>query len=214
MAVLNTRQITKSNNRTKLIEFNDKMQFNDFSEVAGVTKSSVHSRFSRITATIVDWTKGKGDKAVVVNHNINPINIKTMAEMVIAGNVAEFERMDKYSKKTGYFEQKIDHRTKNTEGLSPVTSFNVRYQGQMGSPWTLTIANGVGVAVTSEIGGISIKAGSYHELSSATVYLSRTEMLSKMIELRDYIRDFESAYFKEMIYKRTAFEKKAEANRK
>lgn len=208
MAIVNTRQITKSNNKTKLIEFNDMMQGNDFSEISGVMKSSVHSKFSRIRVTIVDWTNGKGESAVVVNHNITPITMKTIAELVLSGNTEVFEQTDKYSKKTGFFEQKIDHRTKDNDGLSPVSRFNIRYQPNMASPWTITIENGQGVAVISDIGGVSIKGGSYKELRSATVYLSKAEMIAKMIELRDYILAFEQSHIREMLEHRENFEKK------
>lgn len=208
MSVLNTRQITKSNNKSKLIEFNDMLQRNDFSEISGVKKSTVHSKFSRIRVTIVDWTNGKGENAVVVNHNLTPINIKTIAELVLSGNTEIFEQIDKYSKKTGYYEQKIDHRTVDDKGLSPVSRFNIRYQANMASPWTITIENGMGVVAVSDIGGINIKSGSYKELRSATVYLSKTEMIAKMIEIRDYILAFENAGIKDMLECRNAFEKK------
>lgn len=208
MSIVNTRQIAKSNNKTKLIEFNDMMQYNDFSEVAGIKRSTVHSKFSRIRVTIVDWTNGKGENAVVVNHNLTPINIKTIAELVLSGNTEIFEQIDKYSKKTGYYEQKIDHRTVDDKGLSPVSRFNIRYQANMASPWTITIENGKGIAVENEIGGISIKAGSYQELRSATVYLSKAEMIARMIEVRDYILAFEQSNIQEMLMHRTEFEKK------
>ncbi len=208
MSIVNTRQIAKSNNKTKLIEFNDMMQYNDFSEVAGIKRSTVHNKFSRIRVTIVDWTNGKGENAVVVNHNLTPINIKTIAELVLSGNTKIFEQIDKYSKKTGYYEQKIDHRTVDDKGLSPVSRFNIRYQANMASPWTITIENGKGIAVENEIGGISIKAGSYQELRSATVYLSKAEMIARMIEVRDYILAFEQSNIQEMLMHRTGFEKK------
>lgn len=208
MSIVNTRQIAKSNNKTKLIEFNDMMQYNDFSEVAGIKRSTVHSKFSRIRVTIVDWTNGKGENAVVVNHNLTPINIKTIAELVLSGNTEIFEQIDKYSKKTGYYEQKIDHRTVDDKGLSPVSRFNIRYQANMASPWTITIENGMGVVAVSDIGGINIKSGSYKELRSATVYLSKTEMIAKMIEIRDYILAFENAGIKDMLECRNTFEKK------
>lgn len=212
MAILNTRQIAKSNNRTKLIEFNDNLSYNDFTDEAGVKRSTIHSKFSRIQVTIVDWTAGKGEKAVVVNHNITPQNMKLLAEMVLHGDVSEFEKQDKYSKQKGYFEQKINHRNKDEKGLSPVTRFNVYYQPQMSAPWTITIENGLGVAAVSNIGGISIKSGSYQKQNSATVYLSKTEMVLKMLEVRDYIMNFEQNFFRDMIIDRTNFEEKLKEN--
>ena len=208
MAVKNTRQIAKSNNRTKLIEFNDMLQGNDFSEVAGVMKSSIHSKFSRIRVTIVDWTNGKGENAIVVNHNITPVMMKTIAQLILSGDIEMFQQTDKYSKRTGFFEQKIDHRNKDGQGYSPVSRLNIRYQPNMNSPWTITIENGKGIAVISDIGGVSIKSGSYQELRSATVYLSKAEMIARMIEVRDYILAFEQSHIKEMLKHRENYEKK------
>lgn len=209
MAVENPRRIAKSNNKTKLIEFTDRMGFNDFSKESGVISSTVHNKFSRIVATIVDWTNGKGDKAIVVNHNLNPLVVKTIAHLVLSGNTVEFEKMDNYSKQTGFFEQKIDYYKKDENGMSPVSKFNIRYQANMSSPWTISIENGLGVALISDIGGVSIKSGSYQKLKTSTVYLSKTEMVAKMVELTDYINAFEQAFFKDMIVKRMEYEKKA-----
>ena len=207
MANINIRQITKSNNKTKLIEFNDKMQFNDFSEETGVIKSSTHNKFSRIQLTIVDWTEGKKEKAIVVSHNITPSNLKLVAEMVLRNNTAVFEQIDKYTKKAGYLEQKINFRKKNERGCSPVTFLNIRYQSNMNSPWTITIENGEGIPQISSIGGVTIKAGSYQKIASATVFLSTTEFVSKMIEVKDYIQSFETSHFLKMLHLRAEKEK-------
>lgn len=208
MAVVNTRQITKSNSKTKLIEFNDWLQVNDFSQESGVMKSTIHNKFSRIRITIVDWTNGKGENAVVVNHNITPVMMKTIAQLILSGDIEMFQQTDKYSKRTGFFEQKIDHRNKDGQGYSPVSRLNIRYQPNMNSPWTITIENGKGIAVISDIGGVSIKSGSYQELRSATIYLSKAEMIAKMIEIRDYIVAFEQSHIQEMLAARAQFEKK------
>lgn len=213
MSVINTRQISKSNNKTKLIEFNDRLQHNNFSEETGVCKSTVHSKYSRIQAVIVDWTAGKKDKAVVVTHNISPINIKLIAEMVLKGNISCFKETDRYSKKIGYFEQKIDFRKKNKDGCSPVTTFNIRYQEKMNSPWTITIENGIGIASISQIGGVSIKAGSYKKINNSSVYLSETEMAAKMIEIKDYIFAYETVYMRKMLAARKLKEKEFKEKR-
>jgi len=74
----------------------------------------------------------------------------------------------------------------------------------MNSPWTINIENGLGIATISDIGGVSIKGGSYKRLKYATVYLSEVNMISKMEELYDYVQSFEKAFFKDMIIKRTS----------
>jgi len=203
-----TRQIIKTNNKTKLIEFSDNMQPNDFSEETGVKRSTVHSKFSRIAATIVDWTKGKKDKAVVVQYNINPEVMKAIAHTILSGNLEDFQKVDKYSKKTGHFEQKINYYSKNSEGFSPVSSLNIRYQEQMNAPWTVTIENGVGIAEVSDIGGISIKRGTYKALHSSTVYLSRLQMAQVMLEVKNYIENFETVHMKKMLSCREQYEEK------
>ncbi|QUH21902.1 hypothetical protein [Alkaliphilus sp. B6464] len=207
MAIVNTKQITKSNNSTKLVEFNDRLQFNDFSQELGVQKSTVHGKFSRVQIVIVDWTKGKGDKAVVVQHNLTPDVMKGVCEMVLSGNTAEFEKQDRYTKSTGFNESKINFYQKDEEGFSPVTNFNIKYQGNMNSPWTISIETGKGKAQKSENGGISIAKGTYIKENVSTVYLSKGEMLIRMLEVRDYIKDFETAHFYKMLEQRLEWEK-------
>ena len=193
------RQITKSNNRTKVIEWGDNLQANDFSEKTGVNKSSIHSKFSRIKIVIVDWTSGKKEKAVVVSHNMLPSNMKTIAELVIKNNFAVFEQPDKNKKQKGYLEHNINFYRKDEDGYSPVNIFNLQYQAAMNSPWTITITNGLAIASFNKLGGVSIKQGTYRKINTATVYLSHFEMLSKMIEVRDYIRTFETINMSRML---------------
>lgn len=214
MAITNTKQITKINAKTKLLEFNDRLQWNDFSKERGVAKSIVHGKFSRINLAMVDWTKGKGDKAVVTTHNVTPDVIKMIAELVMMNMTSEFTKTDKYTKKTGFFEQKIDQYKKDDKGLSPVSILNIRYQEQMDSPWTITLENGNGVAETSDIGGIKIKSGSYKTTGSVTMYLSKADMIKKMAEVRDHILAFETSHMKDMLAKRTEFEKKLSESNK
>lgn len=193
MAVQNVNQITKCNNKTKLLEFNDKLQHNDFSEKTGVQKSTTHSKFSRIELVIVDWTKGKGSSATVVNYKLHPTKIKALCELIVSGNTGVFEATDSFTKQKGYFEQKINHYEKNEKGLSPVSKVNIRFDIQlsMGPSFVVTIENGVGKVAKSQIGGISIQSGTYQKLSSSSVYISKTEMVFKAMEIRDHIQNFE-----------------------
>lgn len=142
MTIENTKQITKSNAKTKLIEFNDKLQVNDFSDDNGIKKSTVHGKFSRINITCVDWSKGKGSSAVVATHNLTPDVMKMIAEMVIMNMITDFTKIDKYTKRIGFFEQKIDHYKKDEDDKSKVSMINIKYQEQMDNPWTITIENG------------------------------------------------------------------------
>lgn len=204
------QQIIKVNNRTKLIEFLDCLQSNDFSKETGVQKSTTHGKFSRIQATIVDWTNGKKEKAVVVSYNFHPTVLKAISHAVLTNQLEDFKKTDKYSKKNGYFEQKINFYNKNDEGYSPVSSINIRFQEKMNAPWTITIENGLGIAEISDIGGVSIKRGTYKPLNSATVYLTQLQMIQCMTELKDYIQNFENIHMERMLeyreqYKESCF---------
>ena len=85
---------------------------------------------------------------------------------------------------------------------------NIRYQEQMNNPWTITVENGIWEVVTSNIGGVSIKSGSYKSIASVTMYLPKSEMIKKMIEVRDNIRDFETTHRKDMENSRLEYKKK------
>lgn len=206
MAIINTKQISKSNNKTKLIEFNDKLQLNDFTDECGVKKTTVHSKFSRIQIVIVDWTKGKGDKAVVVQHNIEPSIMKGICNLVLIGDTAEFEKQDKYTKSIGFTENKINIYQKDNEGYCPVTNFNIKFQPLMNNPWTITIENGKGKTQKNENDGISIAKGTYIRESEAVIYLSKFEMHIKMLDVLDTIKNFENVYYLNMIENRNKWD--------
>ena len=57
MAIENIKQITKSNSLTKLIEFNDNLQVNDFTDEKGFKKSTVHGKYqiSRTNEQSLDY---------------------------------------------------------------------------------------------------------------------------------------------------------------
>ncbi len=179
MAIENIKQITKSNLPTKLIESNGNLQVNDFTGEKGFKKSTVHGKYSRINNTCGDWTKGKGSSAVVTTHNLTPDIMKMIAEMMLMNIITDFTKSDKYTNKIGFFEQKIDHYKKDENSKNKVSMINIRYQEQMNNPWTITFDNGIGEIVTSSIGGVSIKSGSYKSIASVTMYLSKSEMIKK-----------------------------------
>jgi len=206
MAIINTKQISKSNNKTKLIEFNDKLQFNDFTDECGVKRTTVHGKFSRINVVIVDWTKGKGDMAVVVQHNIEPAIMKGICNLVLIGDTTEFEKQDKYTKSIGFTENKINIYQRDSEGYCPVTYFNIKFQPQMSNPWTITIETGKGKTQKNENDGIFIAKGTYIRESEAVIYLSKLEMHIKMLDVLDTIRNFETTNYPLMIKKRDDWE--------
>lgn len=205
MAVSTMRQIAKTNTSNKLVEFNDKLQPNDFS-VNGVEKSSPHGKYSRIEVTIVDFSKGKKEHATIGTYNLSPEQAKMIAHLVITGDIAEFEKPDTKLNSTGIVEQKINHYKVDEQGFSPVSKFGIRYQPQMNSPWTITIETGKGKAEKTTIGGTNIAKGSYQKESDCTIYISKREMYKMMIALKDYVENYERWSFKLMLETRNGIE--------
>ena len=123
--------------------------------------------------------------------------LKAISHAVLTNQLEDFKRRTNTAK-NGYFEQKINVYNKNDEGYSPVSSINIRFQEQMNAPWTITIENGLGIAEISDI-GVSIKRGTYKPLNSATVYLTRLQMIQLMTELKDYIHNFENIHMERML---------------
>lgn len=201
----NLRQITRANGKNKLVEFNDNMQFNDFSDKGGVKKSRVHSKFSKIEVVMVDWSLGKKNKAVVISHNFNPSTIKAIANAIISGNMDLFT-----GKGRGFIQQKIDlyKPDANNNNLCPVSKISIRYEQQMNNPWTITLESGVGFADKSPTGGVQIRKGSYQKRNESKLALSIIDMIEKMTDVRDYINQFESYYMAPMLKTRNRLERK------
>lgn len=148
----------------------------------------------------------KGDKAVVVQHNIEPSVIKGICNLVLIGDTTEFEKQDKYTKSIGLTENKINIYQKDSDGYCPVTNFNIKFQPQMNNPWTITIETGKGKTQKNENDGISIAKGTYIRESEAVIYLSKVEMHIKILEVLDTIRNFETNNYPLMIKKRDEYE--------
>lgn len=205
MAFSTLRQITKTNTSNKVLEFNDKLQSNNFGE-HGVERSTPHNTFSRIEVTIVDFSKGKKENAVVSQYNITPEMAKTIAGLFLSGDYPEFEKPDPALGGVGFVEQKINHYKVDEDGFSPVTKFNIKHQPNMKSPWTISIEVGKGKAERTPIGGVNIKRGTYQKSHDCTMYISKKEMYKMMTTLNDYVKNFEMWSFRAMIEERTKLE--------
>lgn len=200
MAIENLKQITKSANKTKIIEFNDNMHFNNFQGPFGINKSTVHSKISKINITIVDFTNGNKDKTIVLKHNVDPSVMKAISLQILSNRKDLFVN--------GIKEQKINFHKKDEEGYSSVSGLLIKYQEKMQNPWTVEIVNGKGIAVKNQTGGSIIKKGSYIETSKSAVYMSEMEFIIKMNEVRDYIEHFEIINMSKMIQVRNKMEQR------
>ncbi|MFW6024862.1 MAG: hypothetical protein ACOCRX_00825 [Candidatus Woesearchaeota archaeon] len=202
----NYKQIWKTNNKTKLIEFNDELQFNDFKSNGYNIKSTVHNKFSRIRVTIVDWTNGKKEKTNVINYLLLPSKMKLISDRILTKDIDFFSKVDNYTKKAGYYEQKINPHQKDANGNSPVSCINIYYQEKMRSPWTINIEEGVGkVGKNNNTGGIIVQPQTYNRIANSTLYITDSEILDGMIQIKDYINTFETVSMNKMLKARAEY---------
>lgn len=105
--MLTPRQIEKLGRETKIIELYDNLQVNDFYTDPKSKKTKtvldVHGTYSRIGITLVDTSKGKSEKANVMDFKFYPADFKDVANMIGNGDPAHFkikaaERNNKLSK--------------------------------------------------------------------------------------------------------------------
>lgn len=204
----NFKQISKTANKDKILEFNDFMQLNDFNEEkGGKLSSTLHSKFSKIAVIIVDTTSGKKEKAKVLKFNFEPSTIKAIAQKIVDCNKDLFI--------PGYTFEKIDPYNKDQNGYSPVSKITIRYQEKMNNPWTFYIENGIGIPVkNATTGGINIKKGSYKKICFSQVVIENWTAIIKMGEVKDYISKWENANMPTFVKLRNAAEKRYIDNRK
>lgn len=197
--VKNARQIAKYQTGKNLLEFNDKLSPAD-PEFA----SQIHSKYSKIHIVALDYSQGTGDKTIIAEVNIDPDTMKFIAEEVLRG-----VQLD-------YSEQKILVHKKHPEdeSKSRVTIFSVKYNGQMKYPWCVAVENGWGVPETQENGGTALSKGSYQKEKTVRVFISDIEFKKLMIQVRDYIRNFEIINYSALMKKRAEIEAQQKKEKK
>lgn len=193
MSIVNPRQIAKYQTGKNLIEFNDRLAIAD-----GKQASQIHSAFSKIYVVALDYSQGKGDKAIVADLNLDPDTAKYLAEEVLRGVQVDFS------------EQKILVHKKHPEDdrLCKVTIFSIKYNEKMRYPWNVVVENGWGIPETQENGGTALAKGSYKKEKAVKLFISDNEFKKIMVKVRDYIRTFEVVNFANLIRMREEFEEK------
>ena len=79
MAFENRKQITKYQNKDKVLEFNNNLAIAPVENAA-----NLHAGYSKIHIVIVDTSKGKGKDAIVTEANVDPVKMKRLYEKVSA----------------------------------------------------------------------------------------------------------------------------------
>ncbi|MBP0960380.1 MAG: hypothetical protein J5992_09680 [Oscillospiraceae bacterium] len=199
----NSRQIVNFYGSNKVLEFNDNLQLNKITEDGGKVSSSLHSGFSKIKVTAVDWSKGKAENAVVASHNLDPAIAKMLMEKIVQGDISFFQTP--VGKMTGYSEEKILSKTYEN-GKNFVSKINISYQPNMSNKWKIVLEEGEAERETTPDGKTIIKKGTYNSLKRVDVYTNDTNMLKAALTVRDYITNWETIAFPQFFKFRAAWE--------
>jgi hypothetical protein len=177
-----------------LVEFLDKLKpasVNTYAHLHATgdyVDSNGRKAYSLIGITMLDYSKGTGDKTVRTKANISPDEAMYIHSRLAAGyQVFEFSQDKIFGTPDAY-------------GYSDVTKLRIcRYpQDANGKPktypWFVQIANGKGIAVKNKTGGTYMKSGSYMELSVVTANLNDLDMFKLVNRVSCYISTWEQSY--------------------
>lgn len=205
MAYDNLKQIAKYTTKTTVLDFVDNLKINNFDNKLGQRKSTVHEIYSRIKLTIVDWSKGKKENAVVVQYNLEPEQLKALSYLIINNKNEFFNSQDNNQKRHSYSKYKVNHYNRNTEtGMAPVSRLDVTYETGLkaGPKWKITIENGEAPPLVGEEGQVTYNSNKYVSLKKASIYISPLDAVVLMMQVYSYINNFELVNFNSMLKNR------------
>lgn len=177
-----------------LVEFMDKLKpasVNSYAHLHAIGDyADINGRkaYSLIGITMLDYSNGKGDKAVRVKANISPDEASYIHSRLTAGFPVFELSQDKI------------FGVADAKGYSDVTKLRIcRYpQDSAGKPknypWYFQIENGKGIAATNKNGGTYMKSGTYILGSSVTANLNDLDMFKLMNRVVSFIMAWESVY--------------------
>lgn len=229
---INTRQIIKRNGKNKLIEVNDYLE----SSAHDKTYAKLHGKYSKVRFLINDYSKGTGESAVILSHNIDAVKFKYAYErfhhlfkrtMEIEEEIGIYSEMKKptkgfekrkevLGKSPIYYEKKIlpsfvkDASGKETQ-YHPTSQITISYEPFMQGkptrmPWTVMIASGEAIAEKNTIGGTQIKSGTEKNVRRVKMFLATEDMFAIMTQTIDYIRSWENMAMQSLIPMRAKYE--------
>lgn len=185
-------EISKFQNATKLISFCDKLEKAVPEKYAQVHAKGESTRNgikvqSLIGIIAMDYSKGTGDKNVIVRFNLAP-EIMQYLFLVVSHGVQTF-RWD-VSKIMG---------TPDANGYAIAQKFSisrnpVRSDGTANTtPWCISISNGKGIKVQNKVGGSYMKGGSYVQEKAVAVSMSDLDLYIQLKRVDSFITLWENA---------------------
>ena len=205
MAYDNLKQIAKYTTKSTVLDFVDNLKLNAFDSKSSQRKSTVHETYSRIKLTIVDWSKGKKENAVVVQYNLEPEQLKAISYLIMNNKFEFFSYQDSQQKRPSYSKYKVNHYSKNQEtGMAPVSRLDITYETglKVGHKWKITIENGEAPPIISEEGQVTYNSSKYTSLKRASIYISPIDAVVLMMQVYSYIENFELVNFSNMLKNR------------
>jgi hypothetical protein len=182
-----------------LVEFMDKLKpasTNGYAHLHATGDSvDVNGRkeYSLIGITMLDYSKGKGDKASRARANISPDEAKYIYSRLYAGFPTFELSQDKI------------FGTPDGAGQSDVTKLYISRQptdnqGNVKThPWYIHLENGKGISVKNRNGGTYMQSGSYIKQRTVSANLTDLDMFKLMSRVTCYISAWESAFAPSLI---------------
>lgn len=189
-----SRQISKYATTKKLIELNDKMrlapiEYYGHVQATGDKNQEGKNVTSLIGITMLDYSKGTGDKTVSVEANVTPDELMYI-----------FSKLNQGAEKFEMNQEKIFGEP-DASGKCNVTKLKIIRIGidpagnKRDYPWFIQIENGKGIkAINSTSGGSYIKPKSYTEEAKVYININDFDMFKLLSRAQSFINAWEMTY--------------------
>ena len=189
-----SRQIVKYATSGKLIEFTDKLNLPPVTTYAHVQANGDKDDkgkgiYSNIGITVLDYSKGTGDKTVSVEANISSDDLMYVFEKLKIGlKNFQLPPQDKI-----FGEPDADGKSKVTKLL--IKREHMKGEEESKYPWYIQIENGVGIkAINTSTGGTYIKSGSYKCEAKVGINLTDLDMYRMLSRVQTYVSVWELTF--------------------
>ena len=186
-----TNQISKVQTATKVIALYDKLRVADVNHYAqlhakGEYRENGVKMSSLIAVTIMDYSKGTGEKTHSVYFHLAPEQVQFLLTRVSAGfQEFEWDASKIYGEPDG-------------NGYCAAQQFKIKravynQKGEISrNPWTVMISNGKGIKLQNKNGGFYMKGQSYVEADRIYIQLSDMDMYMLLKRADSYITLWEN----------------------
>ncbi|MEG0296748.1 MAG: hypothetical protein RR620_08510 [Clostridium sp.] len=210
--MISAKQIFKAGRETKIFELKDDLMVNDFYNETGYQYSKLHGKMSRLSMILVDVTKGKKDKAVVLKFCFTADEWRDLRNILGAGSMNFEQACSNYSNTSFYGFVKANKYKSYGDGFIEVKRIKISYEKNMKSPSKWKIALSTGKARPSDGEGFGYQTNTYVDINSANCFLNDAE-INEMIRATDvYLPLWEQHHFPIFLKYREEFMMRAKAN--